>query len=129
MWFWFVLLIFSWVALCNDNFFCWLGFEMTNRWMVGITAIFATSICAEVIVSFIQKIYYRQSIINDIDKLTDGAKVILSHFVVENKKTFKIQPTQLEQGRIIAHLNLPVHGNYATFPDYLWEELRKRYGQ
>lgn len=129
VWFWFVLLIFSWVALCNDNFFCWLGFEMTNRWMVGITAIFATSICAEVIVSFIQKIYYRQSIINDIDKLTDGAKVILSHFVVENKKTFKIQPTQLEQGRIIAHLNLPVHGNYATFPDYLWEELRKRYGQ
>ena len=80
VWFWFALLVFSWMALSDNNFFYWLGFESKNRWMIGITAIFATSICVEVIVSFIQKIYYRQSIINDIDKLTDGAKVISGYF-------------------------------------------------
>lgn len=128
VWFWLIVSVFSLLALLYEEIFVWLGFEVKNRWIVGIVAILALSLSIQHICDWVKDILYKRTIIKNIDKLPEDAINELKSIVRQNKKTLKLKlKDNIEQRRIINHFNLPVKNNYAVFPDYLWKELEKIY--
>ena len=62
--------------------------------------------------------------IHRISTVPDSSKVAaLKRLVQTSTQTFKVR-----EGRIAAHFELQRSADgYATFPDYLWKELKKRF--
>ncbi len=128
VWFWLIVSVFSLIALFSEEIFKWLGFEEKNRWIVGLVAILSLSLSIQHICDWINEYLYKKAMIRNIDILTSEAQKELKNIIHNRKKTLKLKlKDNIEQRRIINHFCLPVKDNYATFPDYLWKELEKRY--
>ena len=130
VWFWLIISVSSIIALFSNSFFSWLGFKQDNRWIIGIVAICSLSLTIQYICDWRKEYNHKETIKKNITTLPREALKELEDIVKSNKKTLKIKKqTWLEQRRIISHFQLKQIGQYVTFPDYLWDELVKKFNK